>query len=373
MGTRVEPSVIDLDEVRVRFVERSEEVRHHELMAAHHYLGFLPKIGHTLWYVATYQDQWVALLNFSVAAWKCAVRDQWIGWDFHRQYDYDRLKLIANNSRFLILPHWHRPNLGSKILSLCQKRLSNDWEKQFGHRLLLLETFVDPQRFHGTVYLAANWSYLGLTRGYRRTRQGYSTIALSPKKVFVKPLQKNARTVLSQPVLSDLYRQGVPKMMLSAQQMRSLPDFFLDIPDPRRAQGRRHSLPTVLAIACGAILCGMRGYKAIADWAQSLGPKARERFGCRRKNGRYWVPSESIIRDVMIRVAPTHLACALQRWNQAYGQDDTTLAIDGKTMCNALDKKGHQTHVMSVVGHHTKNCYTQKKWGTCRSMAIAKN
>ena len=137
--------------------------------------------------------------------------------------------------------------------------------------------------------------------GYRRTRQGYSNTVHSRKKVFVKPLRSNARTVLSQPVLSFPYRQGVPKIMLSAQQMRSLPDFFIDIADPRRAQGRRHPLPTVLAIACGAILCGMRGYKAIADWAQSLGPKARERLGCRRVNGRYLVPSESIIRDVMIR------------------------------------------------------------------------
>jgi DDE_Tnp_1-associated len=102
-------------------------------------------------------------------------------------------------------------------------------------------------------------------------------------------------------------------MMLSAKQIRSLPDFFVDIPDPRRAQGRRHSLPTVLAIACGAIPCGMRGYKAIADWAQSLGPKARERLRCRRVNGRYLVPSESIIRDVMIRVAPTDLDRSLQR------------------------------------------------------------
>jgi hypothetical protein len=86
--------------------------------------------------------------------------------------------------------------------------------------------------------------------------------------------------------------------------MRSLPDFFTDIADPLRAQGRPHSLPTVLAIAAGAILCGMRGYKAIADWAQSLGLKARERPRCCRVNGRYWVLSESIIRDVMIRVDP---------------------------------------------------------------------
>ena len=357
----MERSVVNLDEVGVRPVERNEEALHRQLMAAHHYLGFLPKIGHTLWYVATYQEQWVGLLIFSAAAWKCAVRDRWIGWDFHHQYDYDRLKLIANNSRFLILPDWHRPNLGSKILSLCQKRLSDDWQNRFGHRLLLLETFVDPQRNHGTVYRAANWTYLGLTQGYRRTRQGYSPQSLSPKKVFVKPLQTNARTLLARRVLPLPYRQGVPKIMLSAQQIRSLPDFFVDIPDPRRAQGRRHPLCTVLAIACGATLCGMRGYKAIADWAQSLGPKARQRLGCRRVNGRYVVPSESIIRNVMIRVAPTALDRALQRWNQAYGQQDTILAIDGKTMCNALDQKGHQTHVMSVVGHHTKTCYTQKK------------
>ena len=360
----MEQSVLNLHELRVRPVERNEEPLHRQLMTVHHYLGYLPKIGQTLWYVASYHEQWVALLNFSAAAWKCAVRDRWVGWDFHHQYDYDRLKLIANNSRFLILPDWHCPNLGSKILSLCHRRLSSDWQERFGHRLLLLETFVNP-RFHGTVYRAANWLYLGLTRGYSRTHQGYSNTVHSPKKVFVKPLQSDARAVLSQPLLTFPYRQGVPKIMLSAQQMRSLPDFFTDIADPRRAQGRRHSLPTVLAIAAGAILCGMRGYKAIADWAQSLGPKARERLRCRRVNGRYWVPSESIIRDVMIRVDPTHLDRSLKRWNQAYGQHDTTLAIDGKTMCNALDPNGHQTHVMSVVGHHTKTCYTQKKLAPC--------
>jgi len=354
-----EQSVLNLEELRVRPVERSEEQRHHQLMAAHHYLGSLPKIGETLWYVATYHSEWVALLNFSAPAWKCAVRDRWIGWDFRHQYD--RLKLIANNSRFLILPHWHRRNLGSKILSLCQRRLPRDWQERFGHRLVLLETFVDPQRFQGTVYRAANWSYLGPTRGFRRTRQGYSATALSPKKVFVRPLQADARKVLARPVLQFPYRQGVPKIMLSAQQMRSLPEFFIDIPDPRRAQGRRHALCTVLAIACGAILCGMRGYKAISDWTQSLGPKARQRFRCRRENGRYVVPSESIIRDVLVRVEPAHLDRALKRWNESYGENDTTLAIDGKTLCNAIDAQGHQLHVMSVIGHHTKNCYTQKK------------
>jgi hypothetical protein len=92
--------------------------------------------------------------------------------------------------------------------------------------------------------------------------------------------------------------------MLTAAQMQSLPSFFSQIPDPRRAQGRRHRLSTVLGIAAGAVLCGMRGYRAISDWAQSLGQKSRERFGCRRQGGRYLVPSEYILRDVLIRVAP---------------------------------------------------------------------
>jgi hypothetical protein len=362
---------LNLDQVRVRAVKRSEESLHRRLMSAHHDLGYLPKIGHTLWYVATYEDQWIALLTFSAAAWKCAVRDQWIGWDFHHQYDYDRLKLIANNSRFLILPDWHYRNLGSKILSLCHKRLCADWQERFGHPLLLLETFVDPQRFVGTVYQAANWRSLGLTRGYRRTRQGYSNTAQSPKKVFVMPLHSNARSLLGSAVLAPPYRQGVPKMKLSADQMLSLPNFFIDIPDPRRAQGRRHRLASVLAIACAATLCGMRGYKAMADWAQSLSPKARQRFRCRRVGARYLVPSESIIRDVLVRVEPDYLNRSLQRWNQAYGQKDSTLAIDGKTMCNALDQNGHQTHVMSVVGHHTKTCYTQKKSAACHAPQLA--
>ena len=357
--TCAEPPHVNLGELAVRPVERAEEARHQALMQAHHYLGALPKIGETLWYVATYRGEWVALLTVSAAAWKCGVRDRWIGWDVRRQYA--RLKLIASNSRFLILPGWHRRNLGSKTLSLCQKRLPEDWRTRFGHPLVLIETFVDPQRFQGTVYRAANWVYLGQSLGYRRVRGGYSGTPLAPKQVFVTALQADARVILAQPVLPPSYHIGAPTMRLQADHMRSLPECFADIPDPRQAQGRRHRLAVVLAIAAGATLCGMRGYQAMAGWAKSLGPKARERFGCRRKDGAYVVPSESIIRAVLIRVDPEALDRALQRWNARYGPVDESLAIDGKTMRNAIDGAGHQTHVMSVVGHTSKTCYTQKK------------
>jgi hypothetical protein len=354
---------LNLQEIVVQPVRSCEESRYQELLRQHHYLGALPKISETLWYVSSWREQWVALLSFSASALKCGARDRWIGW--HVRHRYSRLKLIVNNSRFLILPDWHMANLGSRVLSLCEQRLARDWEALFGHRVLLMETFVDPQRFRGTVYRAANWLYIGNTRGFRRTRAGYSACPESPKMVFVKPLQADARRLLGGALLPSPYSIGGCQMKLSAAQMRSLPSFFSEIPDPRRSQGRRHRLCTVLALSAGAVLCGMRGYRGISDWVQSLGPKARQRFGCRREKGGYVVPSESIIRNVLIRVDPGHLDAALQRWNQAYAGQDQSLAIDGKTMCNALDQQGRPTHILSVVGHQTQNCYAQKKLALC--------
>lgn len=354
---------IDLKQIAVRPVSGSEEARYRELMQQHHYLGDLAKIGHTLWYVATYEEEWVALLTFSASALKCAARDRWIGWDFRHQYG--RLKLIANNSRFLILPDWHWPNLGSKVLALCERRIGADWRVYFDQPLLLLETFVDMARYRGTVYRAANWTCLGQTQGSRRIPGGYSAREGSPKRILVRALRGDAQAQLSRPILQADYRQESPKMMLAAEHMFALPSYFKDIPDPRRAQGRRHPLPAVLAIAAGATLCGMDGYKAMAGWAKDLGSKARERFGCRIENRQRLIPSESIIRDVLVRVDPEALDRALQRWNADYGQADRSLAIDGKTMCNAIDEQGRQTHIMSVVGHETAQCYTQKKSEPC--------
>src|SRR5438132_9228453 len=88
----------ELREMVVRLVRSGEQLRYQELLREHHYLGDLPKIGETLWYVATWREQWLALLSFSASALKCAVRDRWIGWTLRQHYG--RLKLVVNNSRF---------------------------------------------------------------------------------------------------------------------------------------------------------------------------------------------------------------------------------------------------------------------------------
>ena len=355
---------MDFSQIVVRPVQPSEEPKFQGLMQQYHYLGSLQKISNTIWYVATYNDHWLGLISFSAAALKCSARDRWIGWGHRLQYG--RLHLVANNSRFLILPNCHYKNLATKILSLCRRRIQGDWLGRFGFPLLMMETFVDPTRFVGTIYHAANWTLVGKTKGYQRIRSGYSNETRTAKLVFMQPLQRNARLLLSGSSLPRQYVTGAPRMKLTADQMRSLPDFFKTISDPRRAQGRRHSVHVVLALAAGAVLCGMRGYKAISDWVQALSPTARARFGCYFSHRKNSVPSESTIRNVLIRIKPVELDRALQQWNAKYGAIDESLAIDGKTMCNAFDDNGRQIHIMGAVGHQSKQSYTQKKSALCR-------
>jgi len=153
-------------------------------------------------------------------------------------------------------------------------------------------------------------------------------------------------------------QEGLP---LTADQMRSLPEYFADIADPRRGQGRRHPLPAALAIAAAAVLCGARGYKAIAAWAEDLSQQARARFRCRYRNGRYEVPSRTRFRDLLISIPPEDLDRALQGWTAQMAAADAGLALDGKTMRNAIDEAGQQTHVLGAVGHQSQICHTQKK------------
>ena len=164
------------------------------LISQHHYLGLRNTVGENLKYlVFDRHDRLVSALLFGSAAWQTQPRDTFIGWSVDARRS--GLSLITNNTRFLI-PKWIRvPNLASHILSRVSRRIDCDWQAKYGHRIYLLETFVDQSRFCGTCYQAANWIRTGQTQG--RTRNGLRDAPpVSIKDVYVYPLSKNFRRTL---------------------------------------------------------------------------------------------------------------------------------------------------------------------------------
>jgi hypothetical protein len=195
--TPIQGSLAELGGLRVEEVSQ-ERARRQELAAAveeFHYLGSGGgTVGENLQYrVGQADDRLLAGLWFGAAAWKCAARDEWIGWSAEQRARH--LPWIVNNSRLLILPWVRAQNLGSWILGQVLRRLSGDWERKYGHGVALVETFVERGRFRGTVYRAANWQHLGGTQG--RSRQDrYNCLQVPVKDLYVYPLQGNFREVL---------------------------------------------------------------------------------------------------------------------------------------------------------------------------------
>jgi hypothetical protein len=165
-----------------------------EYIHRYHYLGHKPLPGAQLRYFVTIEEQIVAALGFSAAAWQIAPRDQYIGWS-HEQRERN-LPLIVNNARFLIMPWVHSKNLASTILSRVVRRLPDDWESRYKIRPVLLETFVDSERFAGTCYKAANWIYVGKTKG--RGKLGPAGKQSVPiKDIWLNPLSRHFRRQLT--------------------------------------------------------------------------------------------------------------------------------------------------------------------------------
>lgn len=160
-----------------------------------HYRGFHGPVGENVQYLAKdRQGRDLAVMVFGAAAWKLADRDQFIGWSLEQRTE--QLGGIANQQRFLILPWVRVPRLASHLLVLAARRLANDWLKAYGHRVWLLESFVEQGRFTGRAYQAAGWLRLGQTTG--RTRQDRQRTFQAPiKSVWVRPLHPQFRKLLS--------------------------------------------------------------------------------------------------------------------------------------------------------------------------------
>lgn len=195
--TSVLGTLRDLGTLRVQEVstDSAERIRFAAALADFHYLGCGGTVGENLQYTVTDKSgRLLACLMFGSAAWKCRSRDVFIGWNPEQKQQ--RLSLITNNTRFLILPYVRVPHLASWILGQVLRRLSADWQQKYGHRIVLVETFVEQQRFAGTSYKAANWIRLGSTTG--RSRQDRDrTLQVPVKDVYVYPLDRRFRTELS--------------------------------------------------------------------------------------------------------------------------------------------------------------------------------
>jgi len=164
------------------------------LLSQYHYLGFTTRVGQSISYLAQSSDgRPVACLLFGAAAWKTAPRDTFIGWSARERER--NLSRVINNTRFLVPPWVNVPHLASHVLAMALRRLPEDWRGKYGFEPVLVETFVERERFEGTCYKAANWQCVGATTG--RTRQDrYNTMSVPIKDIYVYPLCREFKKIL---------------------------------------------------------------------------------------------------------------------------------------------------------------------------------
>jgi len=188
-------SLSALKPVHVQLVEDSGLLELFQyLLSRYHYLGFSSTVGENIKYlVFDREHNPLACLLFGSAAWKCAPRDDFIGWNAETRKA--NLKFLTNNMRFLILPWVRVPHLASHILGRVARRISSDWIEKYGHPVCLLETFVERDCFRGICYQAANWIYVGQTKG--RSRNGHADLKVPVKDIYLYPLTKRFREALN--------------------------------------------------------------------------------------------------------------------------------------------------------------------------------
>jgi hypothetical protein len=196
-----EPIVADLSSLRPVQIQvmGPKQPHYHQFqryLAQHHYLGYRG-VGESVGYlIQSRTGVDLACLLFGAAAWQCAPRDQWIGWSAEQRAQ--GLPMIANNSRFLILPWIRVPQLASHILSQVGHRIAADWQQRYRHPIYWLETFVQQDRFRGTCYQSANWVCVGQTTGRTRQSQRHRDNAVHApvKDIYLYSLSSDGRRQL---------------------------------------------------------------------------------------------------------------------------------------------------------------------------------
>lgn len=286
-----------LDGIQILRLAQAELPRAQQLLDKHHYLGGLKPVGERLHYAVTdAQGDWLGVLVFCAAARRLRPRDRWIGWSDEQRRR--RLPLLASNTRFLLLPHKTVPNLASKTLRLVLGRLSNDWLDRYDHPVLLVETFVDPEHFAGTLYTASGWIELGPTDGAGRHARDFYVRHDKPKRLFCRELCKSARRSLQaehlRPALAAVEAKARPCPTQTAPELKSLCDHFKTVSDYRVRIGRYPLWSLLAIVACAHLADAPRGQKDLAAFAGRLSQRQRRVLGIRKDaaTGKYPAPSQ---------------------------------------------------------------------------------
>jgi hypothetical protein len=326
----------------IRVAGAQEHERFERLLEDRHPQQVPRQVGHELRVVIEQDGAWVGLMLWSSACQRLQDRDEWIGWTNAQRAQ--RLKLVVQLRRYLLLHKTGtRPNLASEALAAATRALAALWKERFGFEPLLVESFSDIEAHDGTCYKAAGWKPAGLSKGFAKHRGDLYSFHGRPKKLWMRPLRKNAVEWLRTPHLPERYEAGATacahgQMPLKPVQMRSLAEALRATSDPR-ARNRRYPLGALLTIVALALLCGARDIAQILRFSWRLLPAHRAALGLRRKPGKktFQMPGYSVYRDVLIALDLEAFARVLSDWLSAQrGSLPVALALDGKMIRDTI-------------------------------------
>lgn len=325
-----------------------------ELIAEHHYLHSVSLVGEHLRYAFVYRGQWLAVATWSSAAFHLKDRDAFIGWE--PEQCRRRLGLLANNSRLLVLPDCHSPNLISRFMKLMLAQLSEDWERRWGHPLALVETFVDPRFYQGTAYKVSGWSHLGRTAGWKRDADDFYEKNDAPKQVWVRELVKKARVKLRAaqmpPAWAKVEATVPPRCNGKVAQIKSLMEWVrAEVPEFRRAEALGYPVAGLTCLTVMAMAQGVaRGPQDLAQYADTLSQDQLRALRFRMDaDHNVRCPKKTTFTRFLHGVDDDAIERVLLRWlDQVLGPtQDRLIIVDGKKVrhggveiVNAVDGAG---------------------------------
>jgi len=320
-----------------KVVGQDEVAEFDRLLGEHHYLGAGQAVGDYLRQAIYLRGDLVALLVWGPACYALKDRDHWIGWN--PQQRVERLKLVVQNRRFLVLSaKGANPNLASQAMGAALRSLKEQFSERFGYAPLLAESFTDPEAYAGTCYKASNWEAVGASAGYSRHRTDFYVPNDRPKKLWIRPLDGDARSILRSPALPERFaaaHSNAPTgtLPLKTGEMKSLHDALREVSDPRSGN-TRFRIGAVLTIAAMALMAGRRDISEIHRYASKLTQRQRKNLFLPLKRGTqgfHQVPGYSVFRELLSRVDPKDFAATLTRWlGERAGSLPEGLALDGK-------------------------------------------